>query len=178
MSESQPASPFARVRQTLGTALARLSPREQRAVTIAAWVVGLGLLWWLAVAPALATLRQAPERHSQIDAQLGQMRRMAATAKGLRSQNTAQPLGRDAVLRALEQATTTALAGTGQLSVQGDRATVTLRGTPPDALAQWLSQVRINARLVPVQAELKQAAAPAGWNGQLVLAGPGLGSGN
>lgn len=171
-------SPLARLRQRLGTALARLSPREQRAVTIAAWIVGLGLLWWLAVAPALAMLRQAPERHSQLDAQLGQMRRMAATAESLRSQNTAQPLARDAVLRALEQATTTALAGTGQLAVQGDRATITLRGTPPDALAQWLSQVRINARLVPVQAELKHTAAPAGWNGQLVLTGPGLGSGN
>jgi len=178
MSDTQPASPFARARQGLSTALARLSPREQRAVTVAAWVVGLGLLWWLAVAPALATLRQAPERRNQLDAQLGQMRRMAATAESLRSQNTAQPLGRDAVLRALEQATTTALAGTGQLSVQGDRATITLRGTPPDALAQWLSQVRINARLVPVQAELQHAAAPAGWSGQLVLAGPGLGSGN
>lgn len=178
MSESQPASPFARVRQSLNTALARLSPREQRAVSIAAWVVGLGLLWWLAVAPALATLRQAPERHAQLDTQLGQMRRLAATAESLRSQNTAQPLTRDAVQRALEQATTTALAGTGQLAVQGDRATVTLRGTPPDALAQWLSQVRINARLVPVQAEIKLTATPAGWTGQLVLAGPGLGSGN
>ena len=178
MSESPSYSALARVRQTLNTALTRLSPREQRAVGIAAWVVGLGLLWWLAVAPALATLRQAPERHRLLDAQLGQMRRMAATAESLRSQNTAQPLGRDAVLRALEQATATALAGTGQLAVQGDRATVTLRGTPPDALAQWLSQVRINARLVPVQAELKHTAAPSGWNGQLVLAGPGLGSGN
>ena len=178
MSESHTSSPVVRLRQGLSTALARLSPREQRAVAIAAGVVGLGLLWWLAVTPALATLRQAPERHSQLDAQLGQMRRMAATAEGLRSQNTAQPLTRDAVLRALELATTTSLAGTGQLSVQGDRATVTLRGTPPDALAQWLSQVRINARLVPVQAELKQTAAPVGWNGQLTLSGPGLGTGN
>lgn len=178
MSESASLSALTRLHQSLSTALARLSPREQRAVTIAAGVVGLGLLWWLAVAPALATLRQAPERHSQLDAQLGQMRRMAATAESLRSQNTAQPLTRDAVLRALEQATTSSLAGTGQLAVQGDRATVTLRGTPPAALAQWLSQVRINARLVPVQTELKHTAAPAGWNGQLVLAGPGLGSGN
>ena len=178
MSESNFSSAWVRLRQGLSSTLARLSPREQRALAIAAGVVGLGLLWWLAVAPALATLSQAPERHSQLDAQLDQMRRMAATAESLRSQNTAQPLTRDAVVRALEQATTTALAGTSQLAVQGDRATVTLSGTPPDALAQWLSQVRINARLVPVQAELKQTAAPAGWNGQLVLSGPGLGTGN
>lgn len=178
MSESNFSSAWVRLRQTLRLTLARLSPREQGAVVIAAWVVGLGLLWWLAVAPALATLRQASERHSQLDAQLDQMRRMAATAESLRSQNTAQPLARDAVLRALEQATTSVLAGTGELAVQGERATVTLRGTPPDALAQWLSQVRINARLVPLQAELKQSAAPVGWSGQLVLAGPGLVAGN
>lgn len=178
MSDSKLSSALTRLRQTLRPVLARLSPREQRAVVIAAWVVGLGLLWWLAVAPALATLRQAPERHSQLDAQLDQMRRMAATAESLRSQNTAQPLGRDAALRALEQATTNALAGTGQLSVQGERATVTLRGTPPEALAQWLSQVRINARLVPVQAELTQTSSPVGWSGQLVLSGPGLVAGN
>lgn len=177
-SDSLLSSPWARLRQAMGSTLARLSPREQRAVVIAAAVVGLGLTWWLAVAPALATLRQAAERHTQLDAQLDQMRRMAATADSLRSANTAQPLTRDAAVRALEQATTTALAGTAQLSVQGDRATVTLNGTPPDALAQWLSQVRINARLVPVQAELKQTAAPAGWSGQLVLAGPGLGTVN
>lgn len=170
-------STLSRLRQGLGTAFGRLSPREQRAVAAAAWVAGLGLLWWLAVAPALATLRQAPERHGQLDAQLEQMRRLAATAESLRGQNSAQPLARDAALRALEQATGTLLAGSAQLSVQGDRASLTLRGTPPEALAQWLSQVRINARLVPVQAELRQTGAPAGWNGQLVLAGPGLGAG-
>lgn len=178
MSDSPLFSSLARLRQALGSTLARLSPREQRAVAVAAGVLGLGLTWWLAVAPALATLRQAPERHTQLDAQLDQMRRMAATAESLRSQNTAQPLTRDAAVRALEQATTSLLVGTAQLSVQGDRATVTLNGTPPDALAQWLSQVRINARLVPTQAELKQTATPAGWSGQLVLAGPGLGTGN
>jgi general secretion pathway protein M len=172
------ATPWLRLRQGLQASLARLSPREQRAVSIAAWVVGLGLIWWLAVAPAWTTLRQAPERHKQLDAQLGHMRRLAATADGLRGQNTTQPLGRDAAMRALELATNTALGGTAQLTAQGDRVTITLRGAPPEALAQWLNQVRVNARLVPVQAELKQTAEPAGWTGQLVLAGPGLGSGN
>lgn len=157
--------------------LARLSPREQRAITMALWVLGLGLLWWLAVAPALATLRQAPERHARIDAQLSQMRGMAATADRLRAQNAAQPPARDDVLRALEQATT-GLSGTGQLSVLGERATMTLKNTPPDALAQWLSQVRVNARLMPQEARLTRSTDPAGWSGTLVLAGPGLGGGN
>ena len=60
----------------------------------------------------------------------------------------------------------------------GDQATVALTAVAPDALARWLEQVRINARLVPVQADLRFNASPAGWSGQVVLAGPGLGGGN
>lgn len=153
---------------------ARLSPREKRAVFIAVWVVGLGLLWWLAVAPALQTLRQAPERHARLDTQLSHMRAMAATAESLRAQNATQTLSRDEAMRALERATTT-LADTAQLSVLGDRATLTLKNTPPDALAQWLSQVRVNARLMPIEAKLSRATEPAAWSGTLVLGGPGLG---
>ncbi len=171
-------SPLQRLRQTVQPAWARLAPRERLAVGAAATVVGLALLWWLGVAPALATLRQAPAQHQQLDAQLTQMRQIAATADTLRSQNKAQALSPASARDALEQATTATLAGTAQLSVQGDRVTVTLRGTPPDALAQWLAQVRINARVVPVQADLQRSNDPAGWTGQLVLAGPGLGTGN
>lgn len=158
----------------LQATFARLAPREQRAVALAAWVVGLGLLWWLAVAPAFQTLRQAPERHARLDAQLSQMRSMAATAESLRAQNAAKPLERDGALRALEQATA-GLADTAQLSVLGDRATLTLKNTPPDALAQWLSQVRVNARLMPLEAQLSRATEPAAWSGTLVVGGPGLG---
>jgi general secretion pathway protein M len=68
----------------LQAAWERLAPRERRAMLLAAAVVGLALLWGLGVAPALATLRQAPERHRLVDAQLDQMRRLAATAEGLR----------------------------------------------------------------------------------------------
>lgn len=167
-------SGWTRLSGPLQAALHRLAPREQRAIALAAWVVGLGLLWWLAVAPALHTLRQAPERHARLDAQLSQMRSMASTAERLRAQNAAQPLGRDDVLRALEQATT-GLAGTAQLSVLGDRATLTLKNTPPDALTQWLSQVRVNARLMPLDAKLSRSTESAAWSGTLVLGGPGLG---
>lgn len=154
-------------------ALAGLQPRERRAVTLALWVVALGLLWWLAISPAVATLRQAPERHASLDAQLGQMRSMAAAASSLRAQSTAQPPARDDALRALEQATA-ALGGTAQLAVLGERATLTLNNTAPEALAQWLTQVRINARLVPVEAKLTRPGSPPGWTGTLVVAGPGL----
>lgn len=160
---------------TLGwsAALERLSPRERRAVFAAAWVVGLGLLWWLALSPALGTLRQAPERHARLDAQLAQMQRLAASAEQLRGLNSSPPPGRAAALRALEQYTSQ-LGGSAQVAVQGDRANVSFRGTAPEALSQWLNQMRVNARLLPVQAQLSYEGSPAGWSGQLVLAGPGL----
>lgn len=162
----------------LMAAYAQRKPREQRAVRLALWVLGLGLVWWLLVAPAVGTLRSAPERHNQLDAQLSQMRQMAATANALRAQNTTPPPNRDQALQALEQATA-ALGATGQLAVLGDRATLTLRSAAPVALAQWMSQVRINARLMPLESQLTRGSDPATsqivWSGNLVLAGPGLG---
>lgn len=157
--------------------LAGLQPRERRAVTLALWVVGLGLVWWIAIAPAWSTLRQAPERQARLDAQLSQMRSMAASAQALRDQTNAQPPGRDTVLRALDQATG-ALGASGQIAVLGERATLTLNNATPEALAQWLQQVRINARLVPVEARLSRPASGAPvWSGTLAVSGPGLSGG-
>jgi len=167
----------ARLTNNLQTALERLSPRERNAVIATAWVAGLFLIWWLALAPAIQTLRQAPAQHAQVDAQLASLRAMASTAEAVRAQNTAQPMGRTEALRALEESMTT-LGETGQLNVVGDRPTVTLRGTPPEALATWLARVRLNARLTPVEAQLSGDTTPVSWSGSLVLAGPSLGEGN
>jgi general secretion pathway protein M len=167
----------ARLINGLQTALERLSPRERNAVIATAWIAGLLLLWWVALAPAIQTLRQAPAQHAQVDAQLASLRAMAATADAVRAQNTAQPLGRTEALRALEDSMQ-ALGETGQLNVVGDRPTVTLRATPPEALANWLARVRVNARLTPVEAQLSGGTTPATWSGTLVLAGPSLGEGN
>ena len=162
--------------QHLGALWQRLAPREQRAVQLAAWVVGVGLLWWIGLAPAIDTLRQANMRHAQLDRTLAQMQGQAASAEVLRSQNATPPPGREAALRALEEATRQLGAG-AQLALQGDRATVTMREIAPGALAQWLQQVRVNARLLPVQAQIQRAGASA-WSGQVILAGPGLETAN
>jgi general secretion pathway protein M len=53
----------------------------------------------------------------------------------------------------------------------GDRATLTLTGVAPDALAQWLTQARVNARTLPNEAHLHRNAAGL-WEGTLVLALP------
>ena len=43
-----------------------LAPREQNLVLAAGTVVALALLWWVAMAPALGTLRTAPARHAAL----------------------------------------------------------------------------------------------------------------
>lgn len=164
-----------------------LAPREQNLVLAAAALVGLALLWWVAVAPALATLRAAPARHTALDAQLQRMHSLQAEAQQLQAAPATSP--GDAV-GALRAALTQRLGTTAQLNVVGDRATITLKGASADALAQWLAQARSNARATPVEARLTRsatAAAPAGqtpvtlgrpvvamprWDGTLVLALP------
>lgn len=171
-----PLSPLASLGERLSVTMQGLSPREQRMVRVAAWVVGLGLLWWVGLAPAVDTLRQSKTRHARLDKELAQVQAQAASAEVLRTQNATPPPGREAALRALEEATRGLGAG-ASLAQQGDRATVTLKGVAPGALAQWLQQVRVNARVLPVQAQI-QRGDQAAWSGQIVLAGPGLGAGN
>jgi general secretion pathway protein M len=174
---STTAPPTQRLPQILLATFERLSARERTAVIAAGWIVGLGLLWWLALGPAIQTLRQAPAQHAQVDAQLASLKAMASTADAVRAQNTVQPLSRADSLQALE-ATMSSLSGTALLSVVGDRPTVTLRETPPEVLALWLAQVRLNARLTPVEAQLTANATPVRWSGSLVLGGPSLSGGN
>ena len=132
-----------------------LAPREQNLVLAAGTVVALALLWWVAVAPALGTLRAAPARHAALDAQL---QRMQAEAQQLQATPATSP--GDAV-GALRTALTQRLGNTAQLNVAGDRATVTLKGASADALAQWLAQARSTARATPLEARLTRSAAPA-----------------
>lgn len=166
-------SASARLRAGAATWYAGLSARERRLVLAAAVVIGLGLLWWIAIAPAWQTLRAAPARHAALDGQLSRMLQLAQTAEGLRSASTGQPPSRDEALRALEAATA-ALGGTAQVSVLGDRATLTLRQTEALALAAWLQQVRVNARLLPLQSQLNREGGGARWSGSIVLGGPSL----
>ncbi|MCJ0764936.1 type II secretion system protein GspM [Variovorax terrae] len=146
-----------------------LAVREKSLLLGAAALVAAALLWWLALAPALRTLGAAEAQHRSLDAQLQHMLSLQAQAQALQSQ---PKLGYDEALRALETSVKQRLGATAQLSVLGDRATVTLRGTPADALAQWLAQARINARALPTDARLTRTAAGASWDGTLVLSLP------
>jgi general secretion pathway protein M len=145
-----------------------MAPRERTGVAVAMAVVGAALLWLIAIAPALAVLRTAEEQHRGLDAQLREMRGKRALAESLRAQPR---LGSDEALRALELSVRQQLGVVARISIAGDRATVTLTGAPADALAQWLTQTRINARVLPVEARL--ARNPGGlWDGTLVMVLP------
>ena len=160
-----------------------LLPREKTWVQFTAVVIGAALLWWLAMAPALQTLRTAEMRHQALDAQLQQMKRLQAQAQQLQTQPKISP---DESLRALDAAVKQRLGGAAQLNVAGDRATVTLKGAPADAIAPWLAQVRTNARALPVEARLVRSTSPVAptpgappgspppvrWDGTVVLTLP------
>ena len=141
-----------------------VSAREQRLLLLAMGVVTLALLWWVAVAPALAVLKTAPGQHVALDAQNQQMQRLQAQAQALRAQPV---INADDARRALETSLKP-LGASAQMVVQVERVTVTLKSVAPDALAQWLATARQNARTVPTEAHLTRNAV-GHWDGTVVL---------
>jgi general secretion pathway protein M len=144
-------------------------PRRQQ--VLAAMAVGLllgAMLWWVALAPALATLREAPRRHAALDAQLQQMRSLQGQAQALQ---TLPRVGRDDVQRALETTVQAQLGNAARLQWSGDGATLTLAGVRGEALAQWLAQARTDARARPTAARLSRNASGL-WEGRLTLTLP------
>lgn len=154
--------------QALRRRWAGLAPREQALVAAAAALVTLAVLWWVALAPALGTLRAADAQHRTLDAQLQHMKRLQAQAKAMQSQPRQNA---DEAMRQLEAAIRQQLGVSARYSIAGERVTVTLANTPAPALAQWLSQVRTNARAIPGEARLARNAS-GGWDGTLVLTLP------
>jgi general secretion pathway protein M len=144
---------------------ARLAPREQSLVASAAALVALTLLWWLLLAPPLAVLKAAAAQHRVLDEQLQRMTALQSQAEALKSQPRQTP---DEAVRLLEATVRQQLGLTARMAIAGDRATVTLAGATPQALAIWLAQARTNARVLPAEARLVRN--PAGlWDGTLVL---------
>ena len=158
---------------TLRARWSRLSSRDKSLARLALLLVLATLLWLFSVAPSLATLRSADAQAKTLNAQLQRMQAMQAQAQALQKLPT---LGFDDAVRALTAATKQTLGQAAQLSVAGDRASVTLKAASADALAEWLTQARLNARSLPVEARLVRApaaaAGAAAWNGVLVMGLP------
>jgi general secretion pathway protein M len=149
-----------------------LVPRERLVVGGALVLIVGALLWWIGISPALKQLKLARDAAPQLDAQLQSMRSLASEATSLKAQRA---LSYEESVRGLESSLKTL--GTGAtLSVSDARASITLRAVSGDALAQWLAQVRANARLVPNELRLKKAAGNTNvvtnWDGTIVLSLP------
>lgn len=151
------------------TVWAALASRERWLLGSALSVVVVATLWWVGVAPALDTLRHAEARHRSLDAQLQTMRALTAEAASLQTQPR---LNTGDSRKALDLSVKQGLGSTAQLTVIGERATVTLKDTSATALAEWLVQARSNARTVPTEAHLSLNATRTGWDGSVVLALP------
>lgn len=145
-----------------------LPSREKMMVAAAILLVAAALLWWVALGPALRIVRSANQQHRALDTQLQAMRGLQQQAQALQAQ---PKQSRDEALRRLELSVRQKLGATARTAVTGDRVSVTLTGTPPDALAQWITQARVDARALPSEARLTRNAAGL-WEGTLVLSLP------
>jgi general secretion pathway protein M len=141
--------------------------RDKTWMRVGMLVVGLALLWTIAIAPALRTLRAYEDTRAKLDVQTQAMLRLQAQAKALQAQ---PKLSRAASTQALQASVKQIFGNRADLSVSGGGATITLRGVSPQALAQWLASARTEARVAPVQAHLTQTGGA--WSGTLQLALP------
>ena len=150
----------------------QLAPREQSLISFAALLLAVLVVWWVLVSPALRVVRQSDQQTQTLQARLQRMQSLQAQAQALQGRPV---IGFDEAVRALERVTQDTLADTARLTLVGERASVTLQGSSADALSQWLTQARLNARAVPLEAQLQREDSDQGavWRGTLVLGLPG-----
>lgn len=140
-----------------------LAPRERRWLMAALLVVGVFVGWLVLVQPAWRTARDAPAQLDQLDAQLQQMRRMAGESRELRATAPVAPAQAAAALKAA----TERFGDKARISLQGERATLTLNGASAESLRAWLGEARSAARARPLEAQLTRATQ--GYSGTLVV---------
>lgn len=158
-------SALSTARNTARAWWAGLGARERRLLLVGGGVLAAFLLWTLAVAPALRTLRSAPAQLAAAEAQVQRMQALAAEAASLRAVAPVPMAQAQAAL----SAATGRLGEAAKLSLQGERAVVTLRGIGSDQLAAWLGEARAGARARVVEASLRQSQ-PGLYDGSLTLA--------
>ncbi len=146
-----------------------LALRERRLVLVAGAVLAAYLVFALGLRPAWRTLDRAPAQMDALETQLLTMQRLAAETQELRATPPVNPAQQQAALKAA----TDRLGDQGKLSLQGERAVLTLNGAGTEALRGWLAEVRSGARARPVEANLVRGAS--GYTGTIVVALGGAG---
>ena len=139
------------------------SARDRTALIVVALVLGAFILWALFISPALATLRSAPTQLEALDTQLLQMRTMAAEVRDLRNA-TPVPVAQAGVAM---KAAAERQGDKVRLTLQNDRALLTLQNASPEQLRALLVEARSAARARPLEASLTRG--PTGFTGTLVL---------
>lgn len=143
---------------------ATLPARDRRLAALCAAVLAVYFIWLLAVQPAWHTLRTAPAQRDALDMQWQGMQRLAAEAIELRGAPVVSTEQSQAALRAA----TERLGPQGRLSLQGERAVLTVQGASTSQLRDWLAEARSGARARPIEVRLARAAQ--GYTGTLVVA--------
>ncbi|WP_425257582.1 type II secretion system protein GspM [Rubrivivax sp. RP6-9] len=141
-----------------------LAARERQLVALCAAVLLAFGAWLVLVQPALRTVRTAPAQLDALAAELQSMQLLAAEARELRNTPPVNVEQSAAALRAASER----LGTKARLSLQGERAVLTLNGVGTEELRSWLGEVRSGARARPVEASLTRGAA--GYSGSIVVA--------
>ena len=158
-----PPASFVARRQQLAARWNELASRERAWIMAAGVALGVFLLWSLAIGPAWRTTQAAPAQIDQLGHQLQTMQRLAAEVTELRNSAPVSAAQASAAL----QSATERLGSRAQMVLQGDRATVTVKGLSGDDLRAWLAEVRSTARGRPLQVQLARDAQ--GYSGSVVL---------
>ena len=147
-----------------------LAPRERSIVAALGWALGLLLLWFVAIAPALRSVNATPTRLDELDKQLQQMQRLAGEAVTLRGLPPVGGLQSQSALKAASDS----LGPAARLVLGGDRATITFTNATGTQVRDWLAEVRAAARVRPIEANLTRG--PQGYSGTVIVQMPGSGS--
>jgi general secretion pathway protein M len=155
--------------QPLKTRWAALGAREQRGIALAAGVLGAALVWSVALAPALRTLKTAEAQSAQLGATTERMQALQARARLLQAQPATAP--QDA-LKTLQSATNL-LGKSASLQVVGEQATLSLKQVSAASLAPWLTPAA-GGSPSPAEAHLQRDAGSTEplWSGILVFRMP------
>lgn len=146
-----------------------LAPRERLALALGVAALVIFVAWSILIGPAWRTARDAPAELDRLEAQLQQMQRLGAEAKSL---NGAAPVSASQAAQPLKMATER-LGEKASLSLQGDRATLTLTGVYGEPLRAWLGEARSAARARAIDVQLTRT--PTGYAGRVVVT---MGSGS
>lgn len=141
---------------------AQLSSREKTGIHWALGVLGAGLLWWIAIAPAWQVWQSSQSQFSLLAQQHADMQAMQAQAQELQSLTRLNPEASAQVLQSL-------CANLGEkvkCSRQAQRMTVDVKGVSPPALAQAWTQARSQAQAVLLETHLQRQGQA--WDGQWV----------